>query len=123
MPDIEGKSSMTEQQETVAPVKPFHHGELDQETAAYANAAAIHIDKATNRRLFWMINRRVLVCMLAVCLPSLLEKLSSDYRRTSVKHSTRAHSALLRLWESKKMQVSSETSIVGWERSCTLVCW
>jgi hypothetical protein len=68
MPDIEGKVSETEQQETATPVKPFHHGELDQETAAYANSTAIHVDKATNRRLFWMINRRVLVCMLAVCL-------------------------------------------------------
>jgi hypothetical protein len=69
MPDIEGKVSKAEEQETVTPVKPFHHGELDQETAAYANLTAIHVDKATNRRLFWMINRRVLVCMLVVCLP------------------------------------------------------
>jgi len=74
MPDIdtEGKVSLAKHQETVAPVKPFQHGQLDQETAAYANSTAIHVDKATNRRLFWMINRRVLVCMLAVCLASCL---------------------------------------------------
>lgn len=67
MPDIESKASKAEEQETVSPMKPFQHGDLDQETAAYANSTAIHVDKATNRRLFWMINRRVLVCMLAVC--------------------------------------------------------
>ncbi|GIK02000.1 hypothetical protein Aspvir_006043 [Aspergillus viridinutans] len=74
MADIEGKVSKAEQQETLAPVKPFHHGELDQETAAYANSTAIHVDKATNRRLFWMINRRVLVCMLATYFCQSLDK-------------------------------------------------
>ncbi|KAH2464708.1 hypothetical protein KXV71_003371, partial [Aspergillus fumigatus] len=74
MPDIESKASKAEEQETVSPMKPFQHGELDQETAAYANSTAIHVDKATNRRLFWMINRRVLVCMLATYFCQALDK-------------------------------------------------
>lgn len=41
-------------------------GAIDQETAEYAGAVATPIDPATNKRLFWTINRRILLCMLGV---------------------------------------------------------
>lgn len=41
-------------------------GYVDAETAAYAGATSIEIDKETQKRLFWKINRRVLACMLGV---------------------------------------------------------
>lgn len=46
----------------------------DDETAAYATGDPVTIDKATNRRLFWQINRRILVGMLGVGVDSLLPK-------------------------------------------------
>lgn len=47
--------------------KQLHHHAADDETAAYTTGTAVTIDPATNRRLFWQINRRILVCMLGVC--------------------------------------------------------
>lgn len=51
--------------------KQLHHDAADDETAAYTTGTAVTIDPATNRRLFWQINRRILVCMLGVCHPRL----------------------------------------------------
>lgn len=52
------------------PEKGLQHHAADDETAAYTTGSPIEIDKATNRRLFWKINRRVLICMLGVSYSS-----------------------------------------------------
>lgn len=45
----------------------------DQETARYA-AQPIEIDAATNKRLFWMVNRRILAVMLVTYFCQSLDK-------------------------------------------------
>lgn len=62
------KSDMSTHQEYAAatPEKGLQHHADDDETAAYTTGSPIEIDKATDRRLFWKINRRVLICMLGV---------------------------------------------------------
>lgn len=37
---------------------------VDDETARYAEGDPIHVDEATNKRLFWKINKRILPVML-----------------------------------------------------------
>ncbi|BCS19541.1 putative MFS transporter [Aspergillus puulaauensis] len=54
--------------------KQLHHHAADDETAAYTTGTAVTIDPATNRRLFWQINRRVLVCMLGTYFCQSLDK-------------------------------------------------
>ncbi|KAL4751573.1 hypothetical protein BDW72DRAFT_202951 [Aspergillus terricola var. indicus] len=46
----------------------------DDETAAYATGDPVTIDKATDRRLFWQINRRILVGMLGTYFCQSLDK-------------------------------------------------
>ena len=48
--------------------KAAKHAELiDEDVARYADASTgIHIDAETNKRLFWKINKRILVVMLGV---------------------------------------------------------
>jgi hypothetical protein len=41
---------------------------VDQETAEYANGPPVFIDPATNRRLFWKINGRILLAMTGVSI-------------------------------------------------------
>jgi hypothetical protein len=45
---------------------PASHLDIDKETAEYAGNVPTHIDEATNRRLFWTVNRRILAVMLGV---------------------------------------------------------
>lgn len=45
---------------------PTNHFDLDKETAAYVGTVPTHIDEATNKKLFWTVNRRILACMLGV---------------------------------------------------------
>lgn len=45
----------------------------DNETAKYASAPT-HIDEKTNKRLFWMINRRILFVMLGTYFCQSLDK-------------------------------------------------
>ena len=45
---------------------PTNHFDLDKETAAYVGSVPTHIDEATNQKLFWIVNRRILACMLGV---------------------------------------------------------
>lgn len=69
-----GKADMPTHQEHAKPKleKGVQQYAADDETAAYTTGDAVTIDPATNRRLFWKINRRILVCMLGVCCsPSL----------------------------------------------------
>ncbi|KAL4878464.1 major facilitator superfamily domain-containing protein [Aspergillus karnatakaensis] len=56
------------------PEKGLKGAAADDETAAYTTGAPVTIDPATNRRLFWMINRRVLVCMLGTYFCQSLDK-------------------------------------------------
>ncbi|EGY23321.1 hypothetical protein VD0002_g6732 [Verticillium dahliae] len=51
-----------------------HHADQDQETAAYAGGEAIYIDEKTNKKLFWTVNRRILVCMLGTYFCQSLDK-------------------------------------------------
>lgn len=46
----------------------------DDETARYADGEPVHIDEATNKRLFWKINRRVLGVMLVTYFCQSLDK-------------------------------------------------
>lgn len=68
----------------------------DDETAAYTGSP-IAIDKATDRRLFWKINGRVLVCMLGVF--SLYVADGANGRHTSSSRWTRGRWGLVRSWE------------------------
>ncbi|KAL4819352.1 major facilitator superfamily domain-containing protein [Aspergillus spinulosporus] len=56
------------------PEKGFGLQAADDETAAYATGDPVTIDKATNRRLFWQINRRILVGMLGTYFCQSLDK-------------------------------------------------
>ncbi|KAJ3548618.1 hypothetical protein NM208_g925 [Fusarium decemcellulare] len=46
----------------------------DAETAAYAGQEAVYIDEATNKKLFWTVNRRILGCMLGTYFCQSLDK-------------------------------------------------
>lgn len=46
----------------------------DDETARYAAAHAIEIDDVTNKRLFWKINKRILVVMVVTYFCQSLDK-------------------------------------------------
>ncbi|KAL3477666.1 major facilitator superfamily domain-containing protein [Aspergillus californicus] len=65
--------SMHEEHANTVPEKGQQHA-ADDETAAYTTDAPVSIDKATNRRLFWQINRRILVCMLGTYFCQSLDK-------------------------------------------------
>ncbi|KAL4967187.1 putative MFS transporter [Aspergillus stella-maris] len=67
------KADMPVHQEHI-PEKGLQNAAADDETAAYAVGDPITIDKATNRRLFRKINRRVLVCMLGTYFCQSLDK-------------------------------------------------
>ncbi|KAL4739804.1 major facilitator superfamily domain-containing protein [Aspergillus similis] len=66
-------STHNERTDTV-PEKGLGLQAADDETAAYATGDPVNIDKATNRRLFWMINRRILVGMLGAYFCQSLDK-------------------------------------------------
>lgn len=51
----------------------LHAQQGDEETARYA-AEHVEIDAATNKRLFWKINRRILVIMLVTYFCQSLDK-------------------------------------------------
>ncbi|KAL2129553.1 hypothetical protein VTI74DRAFT_7618 [Chaetomium olivicolor] len=50
------------------------HSGTDQEIAAYAGGEAIVIDDETNKRLFWTVNRRILLYMLGTYFCQSLDK-------------------------------------------------
>lgn len=54
--------------------KAAKHAELvDEDVARYADASTgIQIDPETNKRLFWKINKRILVVMLGVSTPPIV---------------------------------------------------
>jgi len=62
----------TEDQDVISPhhpesdYVPASHLDLDKETAEYVGNVPFHIDEATNRKLFWTVNKRILACMLGV---------------------------------------------------------
>jgi hypothetical protein len=49
-------------------------GKGDKETRAYITGPPVRIDEATNKRLFWKINRRILVIMLITYFCQSLDK-------------------------------------------------
>ncbi|OJJ55365.1 hypothetical protein ASPSYDRAFT_60353 [Aspergillus sydowii CBS 593.65] len=71
-----GKADMPTHQEHAEPKleKGVQQYAADDETAAYTTGDAVTIDPATNRRLFWKINRRILVCMLGTYFCQSLDK-------------------------------------------------
>ncbi|KIM98412.1 hypothetical protein OIDMADRAFT_128217 [Oidiodendron maius Zn] len=50
------------------------HGAIDKETAEYAGTVATPLDAATNKKLFWTINKRILLCMLGTYFCQSLDK-------------------------------------------------
>ncbi|KAL2814520.1 major facilitator superfamily domain-containing protein [Aspergillus cavernicola] len=66
--------SMHQEHADANPEKGLQQRAADDETAAYATGNAVTIDQATNRRLFWQINRRILVCMLGTYFCQSLDK-------------------------------------------------
>lgn len=46
----------------------------DEQTAQYATGPPVEIDEATNKRLFWKINRRILVIQLVTYFCQSLDK-------------------------------------------------
>lgn len=62
-------------EETHLPNQVAKHAQLaDDETARYAEGDPIHIDEATNKRLFWKINKRILGVMLVTYFCQSLDK-------------------------------------------------
>jgi hypothetical protein len=51
-----------------------HVGEGDEHTNLYVTGPAVEIDPATNKRLFWKINRRILVIQLITYFCQSLDK-------------------------------------------------
>ncbi|KAL2793245.1 major facilitator superfamily domain-containing protein [Aspergillus keveii] len=71
-----GSASLHEEHADTVPEKGLGlgHQAADDETAAYTAGSPVEIDKATNRRLFWQINKRILVCMLGTYFCQSLDK-------------------------------------------------
>ncbi|KAL2811580.1 major facilitator superfamily domain-containing protein [Aspergillus granulosus] len=67
-------ASLHDEHAGTEPEKGLGHQAADDETAAYATGSPVAIDKATNRRLFWQINRRILICMLGTYFCQSLDK-------------------------------------------------
>jgi hypothetical protein len=67
MPDIHpDRKALSTEHEQIDPPEKSQHMHIDEETAAYATGPSVEIDKETDRRLFWKVNKRVLVCMVGV---------------------------------------------------------
>lgn len=68
VPDIVEKDLATRKRATL------HAEEVDRETLRYTTGPSVEIDGATNRRLFWKINRRILVIQLVTYFCQALDK-------------------------------------------------
>ncbi|KAE9582897.1 putative transporter [Colletotrichum fructicola] len=53
---------------------PVEHREGDKETHEYAGMTATYVDEKKSRELFWIINRRILACMLGTYFCQSLDK-------------------------------------------------
>ncbi|KAH8881385.1 allantoate permease [Thozetella sp. PMI_491] len=58
--------------ETTSPQDSQHA--VDSETALYASGEPVYIDEATNRQLYWKVNKRILACMLGTYFCQSLDK-------------------------------------------------
>ncbi|KAL0937714.1 2-ketogluconate transporter [Colletotrichum truncatum] len=61
----------------IAPVPsevPAEHQEGDKETNKWAGTISTYIDEKTNKELFWIVNRRILACMLGTYFCQSLDK-------------------------------------------------
>ncbi|KAL4869462.1 hypothetical protein BDV12DRAFT_196306 [Aspergillus spectabilis] len=78
MPDtVDGRKpvvAMHQENTDPVPEKGLKQVAADDETAAYVTGAPVTIDPATSRRLFWLINRRILICMLGTYFCQSLDK-------------------------------------------------
>jgi hypothetical protein len=73
--DIEGHQSVSHKEFAQLPERLAKHIEQgDKETAHFAASPSVEIDAATNKRVFWMVNRRVLVIMLITYFCQSLDK-------------------------------------------------
>jgi hypothetical protein len=59
-----------------------HMGEGDEETNRYIGDTPIEIDAATNKRIFWKINRRILVIQLVTYFCQSLDKGTLNFSST-----------------------------------------
>ncbi|KAH7367727.1 allantoate permease [Plectosphaerella cucumerina] len=74
--DLTPQAQRAEVDDSIGPAPPPTTGRVDpdEETAAYASGEAIYIDEASNKRLFWTVNRRILICMLGTYFCQSLDK-------------------------------------------------
>jgi hypothetical protein len=74
--NVEESTNVSDHLETAGlPEKSVQHfGEIDEQTNQYASGSGVTIDKATNRRLFWKINRRILAIQLVTYFCQGLDK-------------------------------------------------
>ncbi|KAE8389385.1 major facilitator superfamily domain-containing protein [Aspergillus alliaceus] len=54
--------------------KPQLMSGVDEETAVYATGPPVEIDEATDRQLFWKVNKRILLCMVGTYFCQALDK-------------------------------------------------
>lgn len=73
--NMSGKNDVTQDLEhiEISDSEKLSSSQADEQTARYAYQA-IHIDEATNKRLFWKINGRILVVMLVTYFCQSLDK-------------------------------------------------
>nr|XP_036588874.1 2-ketogluconate transporter [Colletotrichum truncatum]KAF6800516.1 2-ketogluconate transporter [Colletotrichum truncatum] len=101
----------------IAPVPsevPAEHQEGDKETNKWAGTISTYIDEKTNKELFWIVNRRILACMLGTYFCQSLDKgtlgfasvmniredanLVGQQFRTAMWYTKREQSILTSLW-------------------------
>jgi hypothetical protein len=77
----EKRDEPTEHSEAITPApEPTWavEGPADEETAKYATTQAVHVDQETSNRLFWTINKRILLVMLGVRYFSKVECINTN---------------------------------------------
>lgn len=101
------------------------HGlSADDETARYAEGAPILIDEATNKRLFWKINKRILFVMLVTYFCQSLDKGTLGFSSImGIKQDAHLVGQQVRNHNSSCKPELTPDSIVGWARFCTWESW
>ncbi|KAH9234984.1 hypothetical protein K456DRAFT_1593811 [Colletotrichum gloeosporioides 23] len=70
----QGSSAQGDSAKTPVSEVPVEHREGDKETHEYAGMTATYVDEKKSRELFWIINRRILACMLGTYFCQSLDK-------------------------------------------------
>ena len=72
--DVKSDTEVREHATAPSPKDEKHAGDHGGDLADYANAPAVVVTEADNKRLFWMINRRILPVMLVTYFCQSLDK-------------------------------------------------